>query len=117
VRQAAPDSEAVSMTYETDITVQEKAASLFQPDVLLPTQYFETLRRKTLEPEKKLMLAVLEDAVGCFLKYLRAENRTGKTLFRDAEEWIWEENSDRLISFENICDAFELVGKKAILLS
>ena len=96
------------MTYETGITVQEKVGSLFQPDVLLPAQYFETLRRKTLEPEEKLMLAVLEDGVACFLKYLRAENRTGKTLFRDAEEWIWAENSDWLFSFENICEALGL---------
>jgi len=45
----------------------EKIASLFQPDTLLSAQYFDTLRRKTLlEPEKRLMLAILEDAINCF---------------------------------------------------
>ena len=92
------------MTYETDLATEEKVVSLFQPDTLLPAQYFETLRRKTLEPEKELMLAVLEDGVASFLKYLHAENRTGNTLFRNAEEWIWEENSEWPFSFENICD-------------
>ena len=91
------------MTYETDLATEEKVVSLFQPDTLLPDQYFETLRRKTLEPEKDLMLAVLEDSVTCFQKYLCAQDRRGNTLFRDAEEWIWEENSDWPFSFENIC--------------
>ena len=65
--QAAPDREVVFMTYETGLSVEEKVSSLFQPDTLLPAQYFETFRRKShLEPEKRLMLAVLEDAVACF---------------------------------------------------
>ena len=42
----------------------EEMASLFQPDSLLPVQYFENFRRKVqTEPEKRLLLAVLEDAV------------------------------------------------------
>ncbi len=46
------------------LTSEEKIASLFQPDTLLSDQYFENLRRKTcFEPEKRLMLAVLEDAI------------------------------------------------------
>lgn len=93
------------MNYETGLSVEERIASLFQPDTLLPAQYFETFRRKThLEPEKKLMLAVLEDAIACFQKYLFARDTRGKTLFRDAEEWILEKGSDWLFSFENVCD-------------
>ena len=46
-----------------DATVQsvdEKITSFFHFDALLSAQYFDTLRRKTpLEPEKRLMLAVL----------------------------------------------------------
>jgi hypothetical protein len=51
----------------TDRQIEEKIALLFQPDALLAPQYFENFRRKTpLEPEKKLMLAILEDAVWCY---------------------------------------------------
>ena len=43
--------------------MEERVTSLFQPDTLLPEQYLDTFRRKLhLEPEKKLMLAILEDA-------------------------------------------------------
>ncbi len=93
------------MNYETGLSVEEKVTSLFQPDTLLPAQYLETFRRKAhLEPEKRLMLAVLEDAVACFQKYLFSRDGRGRTLFREAEEWIVEEGSDWLFSFENICE-------------
>jgi hypothetical protein len=93
------------MTYETGLSVEEKVASLFQPDTLLPAQYFETFRRKAhLEPEKRLMLAVLEDAIACFQKYIFARDGRGRTIFREAEEWILEKDSDWLFSFENICE-------------
>jgi len=84
-------------------------ASLFQPDVLLPAQYLETFRRNAnLEPERELMLAVLEDTVWCFQKYIFARDSKREGLFRDAEAWIFEGNSDWLFSFENICQLWGL---------
>lgn len=97
------------VTYKTAINVHEKVASLFQPDTLLAAQYLELCRRKTyLEPEKRLMLAVLEDAIGCFQHCFLARDEKGKGLFRDAEEWIMEENNHRLFSFENVCEVLGL---------
>jgi hypothetical protein len=97
------------MTYETSLSIDEKVASLFQPDPVLPAQYFETFRSKThLEPEKRLMFAVLEDGITCFQKYARAQNSKGKRLFREAEDWILEEGSDWLFSFESICAVWGL---------
>ncbi|MGH7829968.1 MAG: hypothetical protein ACREP8_07295 [Candidatus Binatia bacterium] len=95
------------MTYGTSFSVvEDRAAYLFPEDVLLPHQYFEHLFRKNfLEPEKKLMFAVLEDAISCFQKYAVAQDRRGKRLFREAEEWILEESGTEIFSFENICEA------------
>ena len=50
------------------------------------------------------MLAVLQDAVECFQKYVRAQDRIGKTRFREVEDWIMEEDSDEVFSFESICE-------------
>jgi hypothetical protein len=45
-------------------TLDERLPGLFEPDTLLPIQYFEAMRRKhLLEGEKRLVLSVLEDAV------------------------------------------------------
>ena len=76
-------------SYDTGLSMEERVTSLFQPDTLLPEQYLDTFRRKLhLEPEKKLMLAVLEDAIACYQKYLFARDSKGKALFEDAEQWI-----------------------------
>ena len=97
-----------SMTYETGLSLEERVASMFQPDTLLPAQYLETFRKKAhLEPGKRLMLAVLEDAIACFQKYLFARDGRGRTLFREAEEWVLERDSDWLFSFASAC---ELLG-------
>ena len=93
------------MSYETGLSLEEKVSSLFQPDTLLPAQYLETYRRKAhLEPEKRLMLAVMEDGIACFQKYLFARDGKGRGLFGEAEEWIMEEGGDWLFSFNNICE-------------
>jgi hypothetical protein len=93
------------MSYETGLSMEERVTSLFQPDTLLPEQYLETFRRKLhLEPEKKLMLAVLEDAIACFQKYVFARDGKGRMLFQEAEDWVLDTNSDWLFSFGNVCE-------------
>ena len=100
------------MTYESSLSLEERVASLFQPDTVLPAQYLETVRRKThLEPEKKLMLSVLEDAVACFQKYATARDARSKSLLSEAEEWIQEEGGEWLFSFDNICESLGLNPK------
>jgi hypothetical protein len=94
------------MNYETGLSMEERVTSLFQPDTLLPEQYLETYRRKLhLDPEKKLMLAVLEDAIACFQKYVFARDGKGKALFQEAEDWIQEQRGDWLFSFTSVCEA------------
>lgn len=95
------------MLDQTAAVWEEKLASLFRPDTLLAAEYFENFRRKTLlEPEKRLMLAVLEDAVNCFQDNVLIHSGRRKKLFEEAEEWILEEGNDWVFSFENICEVF-----------
>ena len=96
------DSEYKSQPNASD----DRIASLFQPDTLLSTQYFDNMRRRTLlEPEKRLMLAILEDAVDCFQENLSAESGRRKMLFDDAEQWIRSDGGDWVFSFDHICGA------------
>ncbi len=94
---------------ETGLTTGERFASLFQPDTLIPQEYLETFKRRThLQPEKRLMLAVLEDGVACFQKYATACDTRGRRYFAETEAWVLEEPSERLFSFANICEALAL---------
>jgi len=80
---------------QTGLTADERITFLFQPDTLLSAQYFENLRRKTLlEPEKRLMLAILEDAINSFQDNLLSPSVKGKKFFEEAEEWILDKDGD-----------------------
>ncbi len=83
----------------------EKVVALFEPDILLPAQFLANHRRKTfLQPEKTLMLAVLDDAVRCFKDHADAQGGRRKKWFDDATEWLTAQDDDGVFSFENICD-------------
>jgi hypothetical protein len=99
------------MAFETGLTTGERFASLFQPDTLIPQEYLETFKRRThLQPEKRLMLAVLEDGVACFQKYVMAQDARGKKYFQETEQWILEEPSERVFAFANVCETLGLDG-------
>jgi hypothetical protein len=86
----------------------EKSFVFTGNDTTLRDQYFATFRRgEHLEPEKALLMAILEDAIHCYRKYRAARDRAGRERFREAEQWIMEEGDDRLFSFNNVC---ELLG-------
>ncbi len=94
------------MAYDASLGAEEKMGSLFQPDILVPAQYLKTCRGNAhLEPEKSLMLAILEYAVASFQKYIFARDSKGKAKFHETEDWILEENSEWIFSFANVCDA------------
>src|SRR2546422_1441158 len=87
----------------------DRLAGLFEPDVLLPAQFFAAFRRAGgLERERLLMLAVLEDAVDCYQKYAHTRDPRGQQVFEEAREWVTSEDRTWLFSFENICDTLEI---------
>ena len=60
--------------------------------------------RAVSQPEKRLMLALLEGAVGDFQKYATASNGRGRRLFADVNVWFCSTSRDRFLDFESICD-------------
>ena len=80
-----------------------------EPETILPSQFFDRFQiDATLQPEKRLMLAVLEDAVGTFQKYVTSASRRGQRLFTEAEEWFTEPATEWPFGFENVCQALNL---------
>ncbi len=85
------------------------AASIFEPSTLLPSQFFAAMRQKAeADGERRLMFAILEDAIECFQKHLWAEDHKRRQLHLDAESWFLEDDPSWLFSFVNICDVFEI---------
>src|SRR4029453_3006590 len=73
------------------------------------TGVIEKLFKKDIRKgEERLMLAVLENAVEYFQKYVLARKPSGKKRFQEAEEWLLEKDSESFFSFENICETLQL---------
>jgi hypothetical protein len=84
-------------------------AGFLQPDTILPAQFFQSLRTKgRFDGERRLMIAVLEDAVNCFMKQLHATDPKARQLFLDAEEWIRADDRTWFFAFANVCDTLDL---------
>jgi hypothetical protein len=94
---------------EREFGVEDRLAGLFQPDTLLPSQFFDRLRRRTeFTGERRLIIAVLEDAVDVYRKHAASREGRGRQLFREAEAWIEDTDRGWFFSFENICDVLGL---------
>ena len=79
--------------------------NLFEPDAILPDQFFSAFSHQdALGPERRLMLAVLQDAVECYQKYALSRSPQGRNEFREARDWIASTDRGWAYSYENICD-------------
>lgn len=85
--------------------------NLFQefiiPDVVTPAQYYDGAddrRDAAIRPIKRLMLAVLEDAIRCYEAYRNARAGLKRQIFAETELWLWDRKADGPFAFETICD-------------
>ena len=75
---------------------------------MLPEKFFNSRVRLTIVcPETALMYAVLEDAFLCFQKRFDMEGQLSLEA-RQAEQWLFCNDSDCAFSFVSICDALGL---------
>ena len=87
----------------------DRFVNLFEPDTLLPAQYFAAFSRDGgIVRERRLMLAVLQDAVECYQKYALARDPRGTMLFENACEWIDSGEREWPFSYVNICEVLGL---------
>lgn len=93
-----------TLSREEILRWDEKAAFLLVPDPVQAAQFLKNFQNRAESlPERSLMLAVLDDAILCYQKYLTGRKGREKRLFRETQEWIFEEESDRFFSFESVC--------------
>jgi hypothetical protein len=80
--------------------------------LLLPGQYLDLVRRnEVVEGERKLLLAVLEDAIRCYLRNVNAKDGERRRDFVEARNWFSAGGDAALarradiFSFDNLCAA------------
>jgi hypothetical protein len=79
---------------------------LVQPHVILSAPHFTP--PKTLAPERRLMMAVLDDAVRCVETYRGPTDARGRRLFHEAKQWLLAAEPYWPYSFERICAVLDL---------
>ncbi|HEV8721416.1 MAG TPA: hypothetical protein VGW77_12345 [Candidatus Binatia bacterium] len=73
-----------------DYRIFDPIISMLEADTLSSHQYFDRWRGAGhLQPERKLMLAVLQEAVDCFQENVFGRGRKQEELFKDVEEWFF----------------------------
>jgi hypothetical protein len=98
-----------SQDKESAGSAEERIAALFQPDTLLNDQFLDTYRRHLpLEPEQRLVIAVLEDGIHAFQDNFGASHSKKRRIFDDAETWIFSDDNDWIFSFVSVCSLLNL---------
>ena len=81
-------------------------------DILLPVQYNElTRRRSALEGEQKLLFAVLEDALECYLRHINAKSRSRRLLLCEVDIWMTAKDRVGLFSYQTLCESLGIDAK------
>ena len=91
----------------TTYVAHDDLPNIFAGVGILPVQYGESRRRKLpSEGERKLLFAVLEDAIRTYLRHRDqgAEARNNED-FVEAAEWLSSDDESGPFAFVNICEA------------
>ena len=94
------------MKTSTSLAAHQDLSFLFEPDVLASNQFQSTIKSGNIpDPERRLMVAILEDAVSCLSKNPRRCPRQQKKSFEEAHSWINASDAEGWIfSFTNVCE-------------
>jgi hypothetical protein len=78
---------------------------LFQAEVVLPVQFFDSARKQALRHtgECQLLAAVLTEAIECYQKNFGSSDCRKQKLCKEAEDWIMRKGDGFLFGFEHIC--------------
>jgi len=92
-----------------NLLVEESSSSMIEADLIVPSQFFDRIKsERSSQPEKRLMLAVMEDAISTFQKSVYGATRRQRRLLKETEEWIGSGDTGWPFSFENICAALDI---------
>jgi len=98
-------AEVPAIVKETEQLNDELSAA--QP--VLPLQFYGARRgAATIEPLRRLMVAMLVDAVRCFQTKFETRQQARRQDFAEVRSWIFSDEDNGVFSFKAVCDALEI---------
>ena len=98
-------AEVPAMVKETERLNDELSAA----EAVLPMQFYGARRgAATIEPLRRLMVAMLVDAVRCFQTKFEARQPARRQEFSEVRSWIFSDEDNGVFSFKAVCDELEI---------
>jgi len=89
--------------------LQDESQELITLADLVPVPLSDPIAvRLRMSGECRLLWAVLEDGIECYLRYGDHPSAAMRELFQEANDWIEATEGEDLCSFSGICGAFQL---------
>jgi hypothetical protein len=88
-------------------TVRDTTSVRTEPVIVLPVQYFGR-PAGVHQPERRLMLAVLQDAVATYLKYRDADAHGERQAFHEVNDWLHSDDTKWPFAFIRVCEGLGL---------
>jgi hypothetical protein len=83
-----------------------------EAEALLPLQFYSARREAaTSQPLRRLMVAMLFDAVRCFQAKFEARQPARRQEFAEVRSWVFSDEESGPFSFRAVCDALEIDPK------
>ncbi len=83
--------------------------SSFEANAVLPAQFYNARRgTASVERLRRLMFAILADAIRCFQTKSGAHDAAGRRQFAEAKSWILSDEENGVFSFIGVCDALDI---------
>jgi hypothetical protein len=87
-------------------------AEFSEPQAVLPLQFYGARRGTSeVEPLRRLMVAMLVDAVRCFQTKFETRQSARRQEFAEVRSWIFSDADDGPFSLRAVCDALEIDPK------
>jgi hypothetical protein len=81
-------------------------SDVLEPEFVLPVQFNDMVRRRVIrDGESRLLLAVLKDALRCYLKNMNAPSAHAYRLFEETAHWFYAGHQEGIFAYEPLCDA------------
>ena len=80
-----------------------------QAEAVLPLQFHSNRRGiRSIEPLRRLMVAMLVDAVHVSQTKFEARQPSTRREFAEVRRWIFSDNESGMFSFKSVCEALEV---------
>jgi len=94
----------MDISIEVQSHTEDRLAAALEPESFLPSQHFTRSENGPGAGVKRMMIAMLEDAIDVYRKHATARGGKHERAFREAERWFELHDRSWLFSFESVCD-------------